>query len=154
MTRHAVLLVCLAACSAVAPPAFATLGGDVGSIESDRMQVQGTRHVSQTLNYAVHDITQPDGTQVREYVTLDGTVFGVAWQGPFQPDLRTLFGDANFAQFTQGVTAQRAARGGRRPVSLDTGTLVVHTRGHMRAFAGQAYLPSLLPPGVSAADIR
>jgi len=77
-------------------------------------------------------------------------VFAVAWQGPSLPDLRQLLG-AYFDQYA-GATAARRAR--RAPVLVELPTLVVQSSGHMRAFAGKAYLPQGLPQGVVANEIQ
>jgi len=104
-------------------------------------------------SYTVHEITLGSGTVIREYVSTGGSVFGVAWQGPTIPDLKSLFG-SHFPQYTAGVESAHAARGWRAPVSVDTDSLVIHTGGHMGAFSGQAWLPQALPAGMTGNDIQ
>jgi Protein of unknown function (DUF2844) len=43
---------------------------------------------------------------------------------------------------------------GHRHLSIDRSDLVVHSGGHMRAFYGNAYVPALLPPNFTIADIQ
>jgi hypothetical protein len=108
---------------------------------------------SAASNYTVRTTTLASGTVVNEYVSSAGTVFGISWRGPRMPDLSTLLG-TYFPQYQQGLLAQRAARGGRGPVSVQDTGLVVRSGGHMGAFTGSAYLPPSLPAGVSASDIQ
>jgi hypothetical protein len=89
---------------------------------------------------------------VREYVA-GGVVFGVAWQGPSIPSLRLLLG-VHYQPYIQAVQEQRAQRRGRGPLSVHLPDLVVESGGHMRAFAGRAYLPAMIPQGVHAEAIR
>ncbi len=103
--------------------------------------------------YTVRQTSLPNGTVVREYVSTDGTVFGIAWRGPQMPDLSELLG-GYFPQYTDGVKAARAAHGRRGVAAVDQDTLVVRSGGHMGAFAGQAWLPQALPAGVSGQDIQ
>jgi hypothetical protein len=89
---------------------------------------------------------------VREYVNSSGTVFAVAWDGPWMPDLRQVLGD-HFDQYQAAMRAPktRAARG---VVSITQPGLVVQMSGHARAFTGRAYLPTMLPQGVRLEAIR
>jgi Protein of unknown function (DUF2844) len=104
--------------------------------------------------YTVQETTFGNGTVVREYLAQNGSVFGIAWQGPQMPHLADLLG-TYFPQYVAGVQAVRAARGGGHgPVAVDQSGLVVHSGGHMGAFAGQAWLPQALPEGVSGSDIQ
>jgi len=133
--------------------AHAALGGDASSVQTDQIQLQASHRVLNAVSasYTVHEIQLPSGTMVREYLSANGTVFGVAWQGPFMPDLHQLLGDQYFSQYVDAASQRRGLRG---PMMVTQPGLVVHSGGHMRAFTGQAYLPALLPPGVTADDIR
>jgi hypothetical protein len=93
-------------------------------------------------------MTMPSGTLVREYVAPNGMVFGVAWQGPTLPDLKSMLGES----FDQYVAATATRRG--TPLAVSTGDLVVYSGGHLRAFAGYAYLPRAVPPGVDVGVIQ
>jgi uncharacterized protein DUF2844 len=134
-------------------PAFAGLGEDVSSVQADQAHMQGALRTTQNQSYTVHEIQAPTGIVVREYVSPSGTVFGVAWQGPWPPDMRQILANY-FDAYRQAAQAQASAHGGRRPLVIEQPGLVVRSGGHMRWFAGQAYLPALLPQGVTAEAIR
>ncbi|MBI0326680.1 DUF2844 domain-containing protein [Burkholderia plantarii] len=103
--------------------------------------------------YTVRETTLGSGTVIREYLGANGTVFGLAWQGPTKPDLAALLG-TYLPQYLSGVEASHAAHGLRAPIAVDSGSLVVHAGGHMGAFVGQAWLPAALPAGVTGNDIQ
>lgn len=102
-------------------------------------------------NYNVNTTTLTSGTSVREYVGSDGTVFAVTWNGPFIPDLRTLLGD----QF-QTLTSEAARRpmAGRSQLYIDRADVSIESTGHMRAYAGRAWIKAKLPAGFNAQDIQ
>ncbi|MBS0344737.1 MAG: DUF2844 domain-containing protein, partial [Proteobacteria bacterium] len=101
--------------------------------------------------YTVHAMTMPSGTVVREFVSsATGQVFAVSWQGPFMPDLQQLLGD----HFATLADATGKARISRSNALVNRPDVVIHSSGHMRAFAGKAYLPGQLPAGVSIEDVR
>ena len=132
---------------------WAALGDTDASIEIDRAQMKGTVRITQAQAYAVHEITSEHGVVVREFVSPGGEVFAVAWQGPFIPDLPQLLGK-HFDAYAQAAREQKAAYVGRRPLNVQLPGLVVQMSGHMRAYAGRAYLPNRLPQGVAADLIR
>ena len=132
---------------------FAELGGNLDSIQADQSQMKANVTVSQTKTFTVHEIKSSVGTVVREYAAPDGTVFGVAWRGPFIPDLRQLFGNY-FDQYSRAARVHRETHTARTPLNIHEEGLIVQTAGHMRAFSGRAYDPRLLPAGVSKNDIR
>ena len=134
--------------------ASASLGGTVSSIESDRVHVQGALlHIVTGASYTVHELQSASGTVIREFVSPAGTVFGVAWQGPWMPDLRQLLG-TYFDQYVNAVRDVRARRRGHGPIVIDTAELVVRVSGRQRAFSGNAYVPSLLPAGFDPQSVR
>lgn len=130
----------------------ASLGGGVASVQTDQAKLQGTLRTTSSDSYDLHEIQTATGVAVKEYVSPEGKVFAVTWQGSFQPDLRQLLG-TYFDQYTQAVQAQRAARHGHGPVLIQLPGLVVEVTGHMRSFFGRAYVPQMLPAGVRAEDI-
>ena len=134
-------------------PAFAALGGDTSSVHSDQAHMQGSLRTTQTGAYTLHEIQAATGTVVREYVSPSGKVFAVAWQGPWPPDMRQLLA-AYFVEYQQALQSQTNSRAGRRPLTIQQPGLVVQSGGHMRSFAGRAYIPQMLPQGVSAEEIR
>jgi hypothetical protein len=136
-------------------PVWASLGGDASSVQADQVHMQGTRTMKAAESSTVHEIQGANGTVVREFVTAEGKVFAVAWHGPWMPDLRQILG-SYFDQFTQAARAQTQNNGrmGRRPLMINQPGLVVQNGGHLRAFAGKAYVPDMLPSGVRAEDIQ
>lgn len=133
-----------------AAPAFGGLGGAATPIVTDRSDMVVVRRAVPARSYSVQEIKTGDGTVVREYVSAEGKVFGVAWNGPIMPDLKQLFGDY-FPTFQSEAQARGPARG---PLKINRSDLVIQSGGHMRAFSGRAYLPQLLPAGVTAAEIE
>lgn len=132
------------------PRAEAALGGTEATVRADQAQMSMTLRTMPAARFTVHELRAPSGATVREYVSPTGMVFGVAWQGPSMPDLRQLLG----VYFDQYVDAAAARRTRRAPVLVELPGLVVRSSGHMRAFAGSAYLPQGLPQGVTAQEIQ
>lgn len=132
------------------PLGWAALGGDESSVATDQARMGAAVRVTRTSAYAVHELQAPGGPVIREYVSPSGTVFGVAWQGASKPDLRQLLGE-HYEEVQQAVSSRPAHRG---PIVIHEPGLVFEMGGHMRAIAGRAYLPQLLPSGVQADAIR
>jgi hypothetical protein len=128
---------------------FGALGGDATSISQDQARLKGSLRVAHSAAYTMHEIQAPTGTAVREYVSPAGKVFGVAWQGPFKPDLQQVLG--NYYQQYIAAARQRRARG---PVTIEAPGLVVQSGGHQRGFVGRAYVPEMLPDGVQLQEIK
>jgi hypothetical protein len=139
----------------VAATASATLGGDAASVDADRARMN-VKHAarltaSSTGSYTVHESTLPTGTVLRQYLSASGVVFGVAWSGPFKPDLRQLLGP----HFDTMITRQAGhVHAGRPFINQQESDLVIESGGHPRSFVGRAYLPSALPAGVTAQEIQ
>ncbi|WP_111931952.1 DUF2844 domain-containing protein [Paraburkholderia bryophila] len=139
----------LGASCALSFAAHATLGQNVSTIDNDQARLHAVAHTATTQSaYSVHLITMPSGTQVREYVASNGVVFGVAWQGPTLPDLKSMLGTS----FDTYVAATATRRG--TPLAVSSSDLVVYSGGHLRAFAGHAYLPQAVPAGVDVGVIQ
>jgi hypothetical protein len=137
------------AIAAISAPAAASLGGDESTIAVDQGVLAGQVKVARVQRYAVHEIAAPSGTVVREFVSPAGKVFAVAWSGPSMPDLRQVLGP--YFDTYVAVVSERKARG---PVNVVLPGLVVQSSGHMRAFAGKAYLPDAMPAGVASEEIK
>jgi hypothetical protein len=131
-------------------PASAELGGDPLSLPADAAARNIVRQMQRAENYNVQQTQLPTGTLVREYIAATGKVFAVAWEGPVLPDLQQILG----AYFPQYIEAARTGQAGRGALSIERPELVVLSGGHMRAFFGKAYVPQLLPVGVSVGDIQ
>jgi hypothetical protein len=130
---------------------WSALGGDAASVQADQTQMKAILHPSISMaSYHVNTLQTPAGTTVREYVSTSGTVFAVVWQGPVIPDLKQVLGQY-FVQYSATAKAMHRRSSHLRIRQSD---LVVHSSGHMRAFFGKAYVPSLLPAGVTPDDIK
>jgi hypothetical protein len=134
------------------PPARASLGGNVNSVESDRAQMHASVQVTQHNAYEVHEMQVPGGTVVDEYVSPEGTVFAIAWHGEFPPPMQQILG-SYFQQYSAALQA-RPRMYGHHPLNIQQQGLVVQTGGHMRAHFGRAYLPDLLPQGITVSEIH
>jgi hypothetical protein len=102
--------------------------------------------------YTRHERQLESGTVVQEFATLEGVVFAVAWRGPVLPDLSALLGE-HFDRFKRET--EQARRLGKRgsPVNLVSDKLMVSSGGRMRGFYGHAYVPALIPEGLSIRDV-
>ena len=85
----------------IAGPAFASLGGNVDSVQSDGVHMKSAVRVTPSQGYAIHEMQSP-GTVLREFVGADGRVFAVSWHGPSNPDLRQVLG-SYYANYEQGI---------------------------------------------------
>lgn len=131
--------------------ALAALGGTADTVQSDQIKMKAAaRSTKSVANYTVQEMETAAGTTVREYVSASGKIFGVAWRGPVVPDLQQLLGQ--YFSTLSDKTAAKYSNHAQMRVQKDD--VVIHSSGHMRAFAGQAYLSSAMPQGVSAADIQ
>jgi hypothetical protein len=150
LSRFLLLLPALALSAGLPTFVYAALGGDITSVEADRVRMKATLLTSQSALYTVHQMQTPYGTTVREFASPSGTVFAVTWQGPFLPDLRQTLG----AYFPIYETAPRTAHSGHSHVAVERSDLVVRSGGHPRAFFGLAYVPRLVPAGVSIDQLQ
>jgi Protein of unknown function (DUF2844) len=128
----------------------AELGGTVATVQNDQVQMKGTRRITTMANYSVHEIQAESGAKVREFVSPAGTVFGVAWDGPWKPDMKQILG-SHFDQYVQAIQSKRPRRGA---VSIQEPGLVVESSGHMRSFSGRAYVPQMVPQNVDPSTIK
>ena len=150
MRVSTVLVTTMLVALVLSAPALAELGGAAETVTRDRVYFKATEQVTQSTTHAVHEMQTPSGARLREYVSPSGTVFGVAWESSLRPNLKQLLG-SHFDQYAQAIQTIRQRRG---PVVVHSAGLVVESAGHMRGFVGHAYIPSLLPEGVTANDIR
>ena len=132
--------------------ARAGLGGDLTSVLDDAAGLGGTVQTAPLPQFDIEEIVSDNGMRVHEFLNRKGIVFAVTWAGPITPDLQRLLG-RQFAVYTTALTA-RTRLGLQRSVRVATPDLVVESEGHLRNFSGRAYLPAMLPIGVSTAEIR
>ena len=130
----------------------AALGESVDSVQSDRealSAVQGT--VTVRKGYTVQEI-ESDASTVREYISPSGIVFAIAWNGLVHPDLTKLLG--SYAGEYEQALQQTPREWDRRRLVVKTNQVVVEKWGHMRNLQGKAYVPALVPSGVSVDEIK
>lgn len=156
--KKPLIIACLmgAACTGLIPDCYAALGGlpsltAQASQNTGRVVRQAYAAVSSTPYTTVSSVLG-SGTTATEYVTQAGTVFAVAWSGPYQPDLRSLLGEQHFGTLVDA--ASRRGAGNRSLMQVNNPDLIISVSGHMRAFTGRAWIPSALPAGFDPADIR
>jgi hypothetical protein len=133
-------------------PAAAHLGGDAVSVDTDRQVFHSQLRSIPMQQYNRHEISGSSGSWVHEYETRQGTVFALTWQGELPPDLQQLLGD--YYQRFQAAAAAHVRPGLHRQLNITAADLVVQSIGRLRAFRGMAYIPSLVPAGVSVADLQ
>jgi hypothetical protein len=130
--------------------AYAALGATVDSVARDEAMLKGADIVTPTVNYDLHEIKAATGTTVREYVSRQGTVFAVAWEGRSTPELEQLLGSS----YTRYLAEARTHRSGHHLLSINTPDLVANVVRLQRSSIGHVHLPALVPAGVAVADLR
>jgi hypothetical protein len=167
----AFLLIQIAAGGFGVTPAQAALGGGSDSVEADRRAMHAPTNTPQSQRLAIEAAAAPSSSStsnasaaysvstlesgtitVREFLTPQGTVFGVAWNGLTTPDLSQLLG-SHYDEY-QAEAAKSRSPGHRNSHAVRTEKLVVEASGHMRDQRGRAYLPGEVPSGVSLDDIK
>ena len=150
-TRGAVFACCLAGAwtaLCLPAPAIAYLGGDADSVSTDRAALTGQLSTTSTPQYDQHDLPLPSGTVVHEYASRAGQIFAISWQGPQPPDLSQLLG-SYLLRFTNAANTAQAQPGLQRQLNSVQPDFVVQSTAHLRSFRGKAFLPGLVPEGVS-----
>ncbi len=127
--------------------AQAHLGGGLASVQADGVAWQAPAVFVSGARFSVFTHTTAEGVKVRQFVSLEGLVFAVAWDGPVLPDMERLLGG-------QFPLYQNALQQRKRSVRVDTPSLSLESGGMMRAFVGRAYLPDQLPAGVTALELQ
>jgi hypothetical protein len=144
------LVACLLLTTVAASPGWAALGEPEASVSVDSGHFRASMHIAGRPSFSVHELRTPTGTVIREFVAPSGAVFAVSWQGPYMPSLSLLLGQ-NFQRY---ANAPRSFGSSRSHLLIDQPDLVVHALGHIRSYAGIAYLPQLLPAGVSEEQLQ
>ena len=130
--------------------ARAALGASSDSVESDRVVMKGLTRPVAAGALQKQQLQLPSGTVVNEYLNAQGTVYAVTWNGPSLPNLRQILG--NYFVNYQAAAKQPVVR--HRLVRVSSADIVIESSGRMRAFVGRAWVPALLPSGVTAAEIQ
>lgn len=131
---------------------WAELGGNAASVQTDQVQMKaGAIHSATTgAKFSMQQYQTSNGCTIKEFMTPSGTVFAVRWEGPLMPNLRQLLGQ----YFSDYVNAAKNHHGSHSHFSIQQSDLVMQSMGYMRAFSGIAYIPSLMPAGVTAAQLQ
>lgn len=151
-TRNCLQSIFVAAGWAWIASAQATLGGDAASVTADAAVLHGLVRLIPGRPFTVLEIAVDNGMRVRELLDGAGLVCAVSWTGPAPPDLSPLLGPY-YGPFAAALSALPSP-GRRRSVHVQTAGLVVDLEGHLRAYAGRAYLPGRVPAGISQDSLR
>lgn len=150
---HAVFCLCLVVTMlASGRQVRATLGEHADSVESDRKAASAGKRVARSGNGFTVQAFESDANEVREYISASGIVFAVVWNGVAHPDLATLLG-SYVDEYRQAIRQPRGQRG-QRHSQVKTDRIIVEKWGHMRDLHGRAYIPALIPNGVSLDEIK
>jgi hypothetical protein len=151
--RHfGIVLGALAVLILVTMPAWATLGQSEATVTSDRLQMNSREQVQTFDSYTVHQLTTDAGQAVKEFVSPQGVVFGVSWQGRSVPNMAQLLG--TYVNNLQTATAAQKHIQPRRGITVTTNDFVYSNFCRMQMCSGQAYILSAVPRNVSAGAIR
>ena len=133
------------------PRAWAVLGESVSSVETDRMALAGQLSIIPAQLYTIQEIATSE-LVVREYVSRE-TVFAVAWRGRRPPNLVSFLG-AYFQEYQEAAAAESNGPRMRGMTRIQGSRVVVEAGGHPGDIRGRAYIPSLLPSGVTKEMIQ
>lgn len=137
---------------AAVPQAQATLGESADSVTSDRKTSSTVLRATPTRNgYTVREFTS-GANVMREYISPSGIVFAIAWNGLSHPDLTSQLG--TYADEYRKALRKTTGRKGKRQVQVKAERVIVEKWGHMRNMQGRAYIPALIPSGVSIDEIK
>jgi hypothetical protein len=140
-------------CFVTAQRVQATLGESAYSIESDRQALSAVqRPEAVRKGYTVQEV-ESGAAMVREYVAPSGVVFAIAWNGRVNPDLSQLLGSYE-GEYREARSQIPREKGNKRSFKVKTPHIVVEKWGHMRDLRGRAYVPSMVPAGVSVDEIK
>ncbi len=132
--------------------AMATLGKSAQSVALDRKAFSAVQRKSIThKGYTIQEF-EAKADIVREYVSPSGVVFAVAWGGLSHPDLTSLLGCCDDA--CRQVLAQGSRKHGGCNFQVKANKVVVEKWDHTKSVQGRAYVPALIPSGVSVDEIR
>lgn len=133
--------------------AVAGLGEKETEIAKDQKALGLTgRKQNKLLHDSVHELTQ-ETLRVKEYVDPQGLVFAVSWKGNSHPDLTALLGPY-LREYQDAIQSRKKEKGHKKIGTIVTPHLVIEKSGTLRASQGRAYVPALIPAGVSINDIQ
>lgn len=132
--------------------AYAYLGGRADSVGTDQQSLKTVQRSTTALNgYRVEEVVY-EAASVREFVSLSGIVFAIAWNGYVHPELMQLLG-SYWDEYSTALQKTLRKPGSRRQ-KLATENIVVEKWGHMRNLRGRAYVPALVPEGLGIDEIK
>ena len=134
---------------------FASLGDNLDSIANDKKNL-GLSDVSQISAFVqtgdaksqVSQFMTEKNISIKEFSN-NGVVYAVSWSGHINPNLRQLLGK----YFPQLKTAVRVSMGNTHSV-LSGDDFSYQSSGYPGNYSGIAYIPSLIPAGVSLNDLH
>jgi hypothetical protein len=131
--------------------AQAALGATQSASEASIKRIGTRSYVIERHGHTVLEIVMPDGSLVQEFVSRDGVVFAVRWHTQLKPNFAKLLGTSHPAY----VSALRSSLrpGIQRHFRHEGADLVIKSNSHLNVFSGLAYRRSLLPPGITPAQI-
>ena len=133
-------------------PARAGLGDFSSAIEKDRKGLSARKMSANGRGKFTTQALESDSGKVTEYVSPEGRVFAITWQGLDHPDLSLLLG--SYAGAYLESDKNRKLIRGKRKQQHRSSSLVVQKWGGMRNFRGRAFDPKLLPAGVNENEIQ
>jgi hypothetical protein len=136
----------------VSVPAWAGLGQPEASVTSDQLHMKSEHRVQNFQAYKVHELANTEGAVVREFVSPEGTVFGITWHGRSTPDMNQLLG--NYANNFETATRDQTHIVPRRGITIKTNDFVYTNFCRMGVCTGSAYAPKLLPSNVTVEVMR
>ncbi len=136
----------------VSVPAWAGLGQPEASVTSDQLHMKSEHRVQDFQAYKVHELANAEGAVVREYVSPEGTVFGITWHGRSMPDMNQLLG--NYVNNFETATRDQTHILPRRGITIKTNDFVYTNFCRLGVCTGSAYAPKLLPSSVSVEVMR
>ncbi|MFC0692268.1 DUF2844 domain-containing protein [Paraburkholderia humisilvae] len=134
-----------------AAPACAQLGGTMSATPRAASEVIANDLTDASIR--ILGWIDEGGTTIHEYATGDGLIFAYTWQGPTMPDLDRLLGPYK-ASYRAKATALLATGGSLHASRVAQSDVVVDSGGQMRSYVGRAWLPAVIPPGISPADLQ
>lgn len=136
--------------------AYAQLGSTIGATSiASGVSDQLAAVIHQADNSALRwqETTDANQIRVRQYVSANGLVYAVSWEGPAMPDVSALLG-TRFDRYRQGASAALENANGLHSSHVEGSDFVAETSVRLREFSGRAWLPNALPAGVTAAEIE
>jgi hypothetical protein len=130
--------------------ALAELGGTMDGVNQDAMREGGVAVSRERDQFTLITIATRDVT-IREYLSESGRVFGVTWQGTRHPNTLLLLGTYVITPETPLLPGSiQQPRFSRRITSH----VVVEAGGTVGEIWGRAYVPVMVPSGVSLEQIK